>query len=439
MAFPWMWLVLSLCCVALCVAPKHIATSVAASAAAAATSGSIDTSGAAVGSAVVGAAAAAAWLLLRKTASATQPHLDASVQSRKAPVLCNEKGKESMKETSKEDNMRSSHRGEHSAQKGAGDSDHDEDEEGLLQLESSSGEESEGEEQEADGSNGGSSSNAGKLWTAKQFPEGMNGAKNWDIDNLLKAQEWECPCEDRVSCISADRIPITELGWHRKDFRLRLKKVAGGLRDGCRREMQAHYDKATSSFTRSFVIGPKGDCCVAAMGLAKGLCFGTFASARADVTQPNRPWHKDRVKQRGAKLSAERAHLMAYIRKLKKGFEGPKGGSDPNAKFKTAYVPVSKRWSQYERYRRQRSLPIIGSKALFAKLWAEQDEIVEESSCGHGKCNTCGDLDSQEDTYSGRHDEEAKKQLQRIARERELHNAEHLGERACATFALVHM
>ena len=83
----------------------------------------------------------------------------------------------------------------------------------------------------------------------------------------------------------------------------------------------------------------------------------------------------------------------------------------------------------------------MGSKSLFAKLWHEalKTDIVEETATGHGTCNTCGDLQAQEDSYDGRNDDEAKRQLRRIAEEKELHSGEHLGERACVTPARPHV
>ena len=81
--------------------------------------------------------------------------------------------------------------------------------------------------------------------------------------------------------------------------------------------MQGHYDEGLNTFTRSFVVGPVGDCCAASAGLAKGLSFGTFANSRADITQ-KRPWHAGRVKLKANQESEERAHLEAYIRELRK-------------------------------------------------------------------------------------------------------------------------
>ena len=42
-----------------------------------------------------------------------------------------------------------------------------------------------------------------KMWSTAQFPEGHTGAYNWDQDNLVAAQQWECPCADRylLKCV----------------------------------------------------------------------------------------------------------------------------------------------------------------------------------------------------------------------------------------------
>ena len=169
-----------------------------------------------------------------------------------------------------------------------------------------------------------------KLWTNLQFPEGVKGASNYDFANLTAAQEWSCPCLDR-DCIGADRLKLAALYEHRKDFRTKAA-AKGGLRDANRLEMQGHYDQQSGTFTRSFVVGPLGDCCAASAGLANGLSFDTWASSRADVTL-QRPWHAGRCEAKSKQQSEERAHLEAYIRELRSTCEGPKGGSDPKDKW----------------------------------------------------------------------------------------------------------
>ena len=118
----------------------------------------------------------------------------------------------------------------------------------------------------------------------QQFPEGADGPANWDLSNLTAAQAWECPCLDRRNCIGSERIPLLHLYEHRKLFRT-TAKGSGGFRDTARKEMEERYDVSNRTFTRSFKVGEVVDCCAASAGLAKGLSFGTFASARADVTK----------------------------------------------------------------------------------------------------------------------------------------------------------
>eukprot|EP00965_Chrysotila_dentata_P167138 5519771-Pleurochrysis_carterae.AAC.1 len=55
-----------------------------------------------------------------------------------------------------------------------------------------------------------------KLGRKAQFPESMNGVAIWDMDDLRATQEWKCPCRDRSSCLSSDRIPITHFYEYRK-------------------------------------------------------------------------------------------------------------------------------------------------------------------------------------------------------------------------------
>ena len=91
-----------------------------------------------------------------------------------------------------------------------------------------------------------------KLWTNLQFPEGMNGARNYDLANLQAAQEWSCPCPDRINCIGADRLTVLALYEHRKVFQTKAH-ARGGKRDANRFDMQAHYDRSSRSFTRRCV------------------------------------------------------------------------------------------------------------------------------------------------------------------------------------------
>ena len=204
---------------------------------------------------------------------------------------------------------------------------------------------------------------SGKLWTKAQFPAGVTGPYNWDKKNLEAAQAWSCPCGDRENCIGADRLCVLKLYDYRQQFRQTRAKENGGLRDATRKELEGHYDQTTGSFTRSFVVGPLGDCCAASAALAKGLSFQTFANARADVTK-GRVLRPERNKQRLREESEKRRHLRAWIRAERNTMEAPKGGSDPVDKWRTGYMPRHKRWDLYCESRRRNSLPIIVSEAL---------------------------------------------------------------------------
>ena len=191
--------------------------------------------------------------------------------------------------------------------------------------------------------------------------------------------------------------------------------------------MEQHYDVGSRSFTRSFRIGGASDCCAASAGLAKGMSFASWSSSRADVRNC-RPMRSGRLGEKAKQDSLERAHLAAYIRSVRSTMEGPKGGSDPVDKWHTTYLPINKRWKEYERHRRASGLPIIGSESLFRILWKESG-ISEEKAVGHAKCNRCGDLEVEREKYAGRMDEEGKRQLARVEKELMVHNAEHRGER----------
>ena len=107
--------------------------------------------------------------------------------------------------------------------------------------------------------------------------------------------------------------------------------------------------------------------------------------------------------------------------------EGSKGSDKP--KWHTGKRSGELRWSDYERDRKAKSLPVIGSKALFVKLWAEHTEIVEDVAVGHAKCDTCGRLNARQDALEGRNDAHAMQQRRQLAEEQAIHDAEHQGER----------
>ena len=278
---------------------------------------------------------------------------------------------------------------------------------------------------------GSAPSTAGKLWSPAQFPEGMSAHKNWDMDNLKAAQAWSCPCDDRHNCIGADRIQLTQLYEYRKEFRTTTSQNNGGLRDACRKMLGNHYDRIRASFTRSFVVGDLGDCCAASAGLAAGLSFQTYANARTDVTK-DRELARGRRKMRARQESEKRAHFRAYIRSMRNGMEGPKGGANPSAKWHTAYMTRAKRWQQYVEHRRRHKLPVVGSSHLFHKVWDQCADIAEEKSTGHSRCDTCSGHDVRRDKLEGRNDEVGRQLLAQLREEEEAHAAEHLGEREYA-------
>eukprot|EP00965_Chrysotila_dentata_P058233 1930794-Pleurochrysis_carterae.AAC.1 len=158
-----------------------------------------------------------------------------------------------------------------------------------------------------------------KLWGKYVFPNGWKRERNFDLRNLIAAQQlWVCPCADRINCLSADRIDVTLLYDHRRDFQLSAGRK-GGKRDVLRDILAAHYS-TEDGFSRSFVVGPRNDMCAATMGLACGVSVATFYNCVTDCTK-GRPRHAGRCMTRNRVESRERAHLEAYIREMKASME----------------------------------------------------------------------------------------------------------------------
>ena len=154
-----------------------------------------------------------------------------------------------------------------------------------------------------------------KLWTKKQFPEGVVPlAANWDMANLSAAQAWSCPCSDRVNCIGADRgISVLHLYEHRKKF-LTTCKSTGGKRDTLKAQLSDHYASDDKTLARSFVVGPTSDCCAASFALANGVSCQTYENARADLRK-GRTSKKVRSEKTKHKSSVARSTIDAYIRR----------------------------------------------------------------------------------------------------------------------------
>lgn len=72
--------------------------------------------------------------------------------------------------------------------------------------------------------------------------------------------------------------------------------------------------------------------------------------------------------------------------------EGPKGGYEVHNKWHVAKLPLSRRWEEYTKSRHRKKLPVIGSEALFRKVWREHEEIREFTAKGHAKCSRCAQM-----------------------------------------------
>ena len=141
--------------------------------------------------------------------------------------------------------------------------------------------------------------------------------------NLMAAQNWSCPCTDQSNCIGPERISVLELYEHRKKS-LTTCKSRGGKRDAWASDMKEHYHAGNKSFSRSFVVGPCNDCCVASAALAKGLSFQTHSSAHADVRKNRNLTKGGRKQAQKQKMTNSRTVMDAYIRRLRGFFEGSK-------------------------------------------------------------------------------------------------------------------
>ena len=349
------------CCVLVCVAPKGLGDAALLSSARASSSTS-NMVGAAVSfsAAALAARVAASWALKGKAPTGQAPaHMRGTRPSNRKSKGTSLSQLQSALPADVEEVFESE----------CNDDDEEEDEE-MPELDEMSDEEWEDDpedvqtwRQTAEDAPPPKATGSGKLWTKKEFPAGVTNPYNWDMQNLKAAQAWRCPCKDRDNCIGEERVCVLKLYDYRQKFRQTEAKNNGGLRDATRKELEGHYDKTSGEFTRSFVVGAVGDCCAASAGLAKGLSFQTFAEARADVTQ-ERALRPGRNKQRRREESEQRRHFRAWIRAERKRMEGPKGGSDPVDKWRTGYLPRSKRWEMYKESRRRASQPILGSEAL---------------------------------------------------------------------------
>ena len=354
-------------CTVLCIAPKGLGSSAEiASAVSARTLGGA----AAATAAAIGARVAASWAMRTREAGDTPAHVNSAgpstaraskgtpvsefTQLRKLPA--EDDGGDGSKVEGRSDEVLLDEDG---LQSELDEWDSDDEWEGE------DGEEEEEEEECVPcdvGTSAAPPSSSVKLWTKKQFPAGVENSNNWRMENMRAAQEWSCPCLDRTNCIGADRICVLQLYDHRQRFRERAGP--GGLRDATRDELEGHYDQTSGKFSRSFVVGPLGDCCAESAALAKGISFQTFATARADVRR-KRPHRPARQQGRRRKESEQRAHIRAWIRSQRTSLmEGPKGGSDPLDKWRTGSLPRSKRYELYKESQRRSSQPILCSPAL---------------------------------------------------------------------------
>ena len=212
--------------------------------------------------------------------------------------------------------------------------------------------------------------------------------------------------KDRFNCIDKDRMGILDLVFYRKDWQLSVAPNEGGQRDSSRKELASHYDAQANSFTRSFVVGDRGDCCAASAGLAKGMSFAHWAASRADVRKPDRPWHAGRASARAELESEQRVHLRAYIAQERETMEGTKGGSVQKDGWHTDYLPLPKRWKAYKKSRTDKGLPWFGSLTMFRHRsgWRVQSWRRRHAATPSARdaCGSTGSRQSTQDEQTSR-------------------------------------
>ena len=254
---------------------------------------------------------------------------------------------------------------------------------------------------------------------------------NWDMANLAAAQNWSCPCTDRRNCIGAERgISLIHLYEHRKAF-LSTCQQRDGKRNALARDLHLHYSSASASFSRSFVVGPRNDCCAAAAALAAGVSYQTFTNARADVTKNRSSTKKERGQRRTQVVSAARSTIDAYVRRLRGTYEGAKG-KETTQQWYTGKRSVPKRWEDFKKDRTNKGLPLAGSLGIFREVWRTHDEIIEQGATGHCVCDDCGEYQQIYDMWEGRTDPQAVEARRNADAKKDQHDMEHRGERAYA-------
>lgn len=136
-----------------------------------------------------------------------------------------------------------------------------------------------------------------------------------------------------------------------------------------------------------------------------------------------------RCKRRTEDLSMAKRCIKAYIRDLRHGMEGSKGGTSGGGKSYTGKQSIRQRFETFRKMRLHSKLPLLGDEKLFGKCWREEEGIVEMRTTGHSICDECVQIGVLRDTYEHRQDSIAKAKMQDIVEREDIHKREHRGER----------
>ena len=205
--------------------------------------------------------------------------------------------------------------------------------------------------------------------------------------NLQAIQAWSCPCSDRISCIGPERVNLVELYEARRHFH---RDVDNSRKDKARILMEAHYQRDRQRFSRSFVIGNRGDCCAPSAGLTWGMSFNNWATARA-LLRANADYAPARREKRKvlehlssivSKLSWCGLGVSVHMQLLAHLASQPMSLQDHNPP-PLPYTPTCRQESQVH------VLLWMPTSRTFAFKWRDQKVAVGDQACVLSRENLC--------------------------------------------------
>ena len=175
---------------------------------------------------------------------------------------------------------------------------------------------------------------------------------------------------------------------------------------------------ATNNTFAGFTVGSNNQCCFGAYALAEGCSSSTAVHARAAVTKP-KPAASNSKKDGETEA---RRHLHAYIRDICKPLEHAPTVRDKKHEHELSCSreAITTRWKAYVDSRIAASQKVWGSQTMFARVWREHTEILQQRVTGHDICDRCARLDKQEADINHR-TPEGQAELRKVQDERRRH------------------